>query len=417
MNRPCDLAIVNCGELLTLAGASDRPKRRSALSDLDLIRNGAVGVSQGKIAWVGSQKEYRRLGRARREIDAEGRVVLPGFVDPHTHAVFAGSREGEWAQKMAGVPYLEILKKGGGILSTVEATRKASLKSLYDAAEGYLRKMLSYGTTTVEIKSGYGLNLENELKILKVIRKLKKSLPLDIVPTFMGAHAIPKEYLDRPEEYVDQVIQILPKVRSYAEFCDVFCEEGAFSASQSRRILEAARREGFRIKMHAGEFSDQGGVRLAAEFKALSVDHLDVIRMEEMSLLAENGVIGVLLPGVSHFLKSGKHPPARALIEAGVPIALATDFNPGSSPCLSMQEMVHLAVRDLQFTPAEALSAATINAAHAVGMADRVGSLEVGKEADLLILDLERYEQVPYFFGVNHVGKVLKKGKVIYTGG
>ncbi|MBI3805453.1 MAG: imidazolonepropionase [Nitrospirae bacterium] len=410
-----DLAIVGCGELLTVASPGG-PKRGPALSEVGLIRNGVVATSRGKIAWVGTQKEYRRKGPARREIDAEGSVVLPGFVDPHTHAVFAGSREGEWAEKLRGVPYLEILKRGGGILRTVEATRTASLKSLTERAEAYLKKMLACGTTTVEIKSGYGLDLQNEVKILKVIAQLQKRLPLDLVPTFLGAHAIPKEYADRPEAYVDQVVEMLPSVRSRAAFCDVFCEEGAFSYQQSRRVLKAARQNQFGIKLHAGEFSDQGGVRLAAEFGARSVDHLDHIRPDEVPLLAESGAVGVLLPGVSHFLGAASFPPVRALVEGGVPVALATDFNPGSSPCLSMQEIIHLAVRDFKLTAAEAISAATINAAHAVGLEAQVGSLEVGKQADLLILDLEHYEQLPYFFGVNHVEQVLKKGKVVYSG-
>lgn len=410
-----DLAILNCGELLTLAGERRGPRRRSELIELGLIQNGAVGILRGKIAWVGTQREYRRQGRARREIDAGGKVVLPGFVDPHTHAVFAGSREGEWAEKLRGVPYLEILQRGGGILSTVEATRAASLKSLTETAEHFLEQMLACGTTTVEIKSGYGLDLKNEVKILKVIEQLKNRVPIDPVPTFLGAHTIPKEYSDRPEAYVDQVIEMLPAIRGRARFCDVFCEEGAFNADQTRRILEAAKGEGFAIKLHAGEFSDQGGVRLAAEFGAVSVDHLDHIRPEEMPLLAQSGAVGVLLPGVSHFLMSKHLPPARALIEAGVPIALATDFNPGSSPTLSMQEIIHLAVRDFKLSAAEAISAATINAAHAVGMGEVVGSLEVGKQADILILDLEHYEQLPYFFGANHLEKVLKKGKVVYS--
>lgn len=412
MKHSYDLAIVHCGELLTLEGG---PKRRSELIEVGLIRDGAVAISHGKIAWVGTQREYRRSHRAKREIDAGGKVVLPGFVDPHTHAVFAGSREGEWAEKLRGVPYLKILQRGGGILSTVEATRAASPKSLTETAERYLRKMLSCGTTTVEIKSGYGLDLPTELKILKIIERLEDQLPLDLVPTFMGAHAIPKEYSDRPEAYVDRVTEMLPAVRPRARFCDVFCEEGAFNFYQTRRILEAAKREDFAIKLHAGEFSDQGGVRLAAEFGAVSVDHLDHIRPEEMPLLAESGAVGVLLPGVSHFLMSKHLPPVRALIEAGVPIALATDFNPGSSPTLSMQEIIHLAVRDFKLSAAEAISAATMNAAYALGMGERVGSLEVGKQADILILDLEHYEQLPYFFGVNHVEKVLKKGKVVYS--
>jgi imidazolonepropionase len=412
MKHSYDLAIMHCGELLTLAGGL---KRRSELSDLGLIRDGVVAISRGKIAWVGTQKAYRRQARAPREIDAGGKVVMPGFVDPHTHAVFAGSREGEWIEKLRGVSYLEILQRGGGILSTVEATRAASLKSLTETTERSLKKMLSYGTTTVEIKSGYGLDLQSEVKILKVIERLTDQLSLDLVPTFMGAHAIPKEYSDRPEAYVCQVIEMLSTVRLRAQFCDVFCEEGAFNYDQAWRILEVAKREGFGIKLHAGEFSDQGGIRLAAEFGAVSVDHLDHIRPEEMPLLAQSGAVGVLLPGVSHFLMSKDLPPARALIEAGVPIALATDFNPGSSPTLSMQEIIHLAVRDLKLSAAEAISAATINAAYAVGMGERVGSLKVGKQADILILDLEHYEQLPYFFGVNHVEKVLKRGKVVYS--
>ncbi len=414
MSASFDLAIVRCGELLTLGGRSVGPRRRSEMSEIGLIRDGVVAISRGKIVWVGTQKEYRRRGRARREIDAEGRVVMPGFVDPHTHAVFAGSREGEWAEKLRGVPYLEILQRGGGILSTVEATRAASLKSLTERAETFLHKMLSCGTTTLEIKSGYGLDLSTEIKILKVIERLADRLPLDLVPTFMGAHAIPKEYSDRFEAYVYQVIEMLSTVRSRARFCDIFCEEGAFGYDQSRRILEAAKRAGFEIKLHAGEFSDQGGVRLAAEFGAVSVDHLDHIQSEEIPLLAQSGAVGVLLPGVSHFLMAKQLPPARALIEAGVPVALATDFNPGSSPCLSMQEIIHLAVRDFKLSAAEAISAATINAAHAVGMGDQVGSLEVGKQADILILDLEHYEELPYFFGVNHAAKVFKKGKMVY---
>lgn len=410
-----DLAIFNCGELLTIA-SPDGPKRGEALADVGLIENAAVGIHQGKIAWVGTQKEYRKARhRAKRGIDVEGRLVMPGFVDPHTHSIFAGSREGEWIRKMQGVPYLEILKSGGGILSTVEATRAATAAALFDAAAGYLDKMLSNGTTTVEIKSGYGLDLKNELKLLKVIATLKKKMPLDIVSTFLGAHTIPREHRDSPEAYVDQVIEMLPAVRPLAEFCDIFCEQGAFSFIQSRKILDAARQGGFQIKLHAGEFSDLGGVQLAAELKATSIDHLDHIVPKEIPFLAASGAVGVLLPGVSHFLKAKQFPPVRALIEGGVPIALATDFNPGSSPCLSMQEIVHLAVRDFGLSAAEAISAATINAAHAVGLGNRVGSLEPGKQADLLILDLEHHQQIPYFFGTNHVAQVLKKGKQIFS--
>lgn len=407
-----DLAVLHCGELLTLA-APDGSKRGGQLAEIGLIRNGAVGIRGGRIAWVGTQKEYRKAHRARREVDAEGRVVMPGFVDPHTHAVFAGSREEEWFQKLKGASYLEILKNGGGILSTVAATRAAPSKALLEMAWKTLGRMLLHGTTTVEIKSGYGLDLRNERKILNVIRRLDLLSPLEVVPTFLGAHVVPEEDREDPSRYVDRVIEMLPEVKPLARFCDVFCEEGAFSAAQAGRILNRAATQGFGIKLHAGQFTDQGGVRVAADFNAASVDHLDVVAPSEMRLMAERGIVGVLLPGVSHFLKAKRSPPARALIEAGVPVALATDFNPGSAPSLSMQEMVHLAVRDFGLTAAEAISAATLNAAHALRLGDRIGSLEVGKQADLILLDLERHEQLPYFFGANRVSGVIKKGKLI----
>jgi imidazolonepropionase len=414
MSFAFDVAILNCGELLTVA-APEGPKRDRELDEIGLIKSGAVGIHEGRIAWIGTQKEYDKQSGARQEVDAGGRVVMPGFVDPHTHAVFAGSREEEWSQKMQGVSYLEILKRGGGILSTVDATRAASTETLYDRAAAYLKKMLSNGTTTVEVKSGYGLDLKNELKLLSVIERLKEQMPLDIVSTFLGAHTIPREHLNFPEAYVDQVIEMLPMVRSKAQFCDVFCEEEAFSFGQSRKILDAARQAGFQIKLHAGEFSDLGGIQIAAELKATSIDHLDHIAPQEIPFLAESGAVGVLLPGVSHFLKAKQRPPMRALVEGGVPIALATDFNPGSSPCLSMQEIIHLAVRDFGFTPEEAIAAATLNAAHALGLGAQVGSLEVGKQADLLILDLDHYQQLPYFFGTNHVAQVFKRGKKVYS--
>ena len=413
MSSLFDLLISYCGELLTVASPTN-PKQNKTHTNIGLIQNGAVGIRKGRIACVGTQKEYAGQPGAKREIDAGGRVVMPGFVDPHTHSVFAGSREEEWAEKIRGVPYLEILKRGGGILGTVDATRAASTKNLYEAAAGYLNKMLANGTTTVEIKSGYGLDLENELKLLNVIGRLKEKMPIEIVATFLGAHALPREHLNTPGAYVDEVIKMLPSVRSKAQFCDVFCEEGAFTFIQSRQILDAARAAGFQIKLHAGEFSDLGGIQLAAELKATSIDHLDHIAPQEIPFLAESGAVGVLLPGVSHFLKSHPLPPVRALVAGGVPVALATDFNPGSSPCLSMQAIVHLAVRDFGLTPEEAISAATINAAHALGLEGQVGSIEAGKQADLLILELDHYKQLPYFFGTNHVGEVFKKGKRVY---
>lgn len=414
MSRPFDLAIVNCGELLTIASGSNGPKRGAFLSELGLIRKGAIGIDRNKIAWVGRQGDYRRHYKATREIDAEAKVVMPGWVDSHTHAVFAGRRDEEWLERLQGTPYLEILEKGGGILGTVASTRAASPKALFEQGASALNKMLAYGTTTVEIKSGYGLDPKEELKLLKVIRRLDRETPLDVMTTYLGAHVFPREYRNDPEAYVDQVIESLPAMRALADFCDVFCEKGAFSARQTKRILEAAQRTGFQLKLHAGEFSDQGGIPLARDFRAISVDHLDVVKERDLRALADSGAVGVLLPGVSHFLGNKNHAPSRLLIQAGIPIALATDYNPGSCPCLSMQEIVHFAVRNLKMTPAEAICAATLNAAHAIGLAHKVGSIEVGKQADILLLDIDHYEQLPYFFGVNHVQSVLKNGKVVY---
>ncbi|MFQ5596671.1 MAG: imidazolonepropionase [Nitrospiria bacterium] len=413
MKRSFDLAILNCGELLTLRNESDGPKTGDALSDLGLVHQAAVGIVKEQIAWVGRQRDYRRHFRAKREIDADGKVVMPGFVDPHTHAVFAGRRDEEWAARLQGTPYLEILEKGGGILRTVAATRAASPTVLFKQAETTLHQMLAHGTTTVEIKSGYGLDPKTETRILKVIQRLGRETPLDVVATYLGAHVVPKAYRGDPEAYVAQVMASLPKMKALADFCDVFCEAGAFSFEQSERILAAAQDLGFGIKLHAGEFSEQGGLRLAAAFKAASVDHLDIVKKRDLSPLARAGTVGVLLPGVSHFLGHQKHAPARRLIDAGIPIALATDYNPGSCPCLSMQEIIHLAVLNLKMRPAEATAAATINAAHAVGRGRQCGSIEVGKQADLLILDLDHHGQLPYFFGVNHVRRVLKKGVVV----
>ncbi len=414
MTVPFDLAIINCGELLTVPDASKEAKYGNALSELGLISNAAVGISQGKIVWIGSQKAYRKSCMARREIDAEAKVVMPGLIDPHTHVVFAGRRDDEWVEKLKGKSYLEILESGGGILKTVDATRSASPESLFKNAEARLKKMLSTGTTSVEIKSGYGLNKKDELKILKVIRRLHKTSVLDVVATYLGAHAIPREFQNKRSAYVAQVISCIADLKSEAEFCDVFCEEGAFSYEETRCILEAAQDAGIKIKLHAGEFSDQNGPRLAHDFKAVSIDHLDVIKKEDIPVLAASGAIVVLLPGVSHFLGSVHHAPARALVEGGVPIALASDFNPGSCPCLSMQEIIHLAVLNLKMTVEEAICAATINAAHAINRAAELGSIELGKKADILLLDIDHYQHLPYFFGVNHVTAVIKQGKVVY---
>ncbi|MBM2834005.1 MAG: imidazolonepropionase [Candidatus Brocadiaceae bacterium] len=415
MNLLPDLFIQNCGQLLTVAGAFRRPKILKGMNDLGIILDGAVAIKDGNIIDVGTTKQlgkkYNKKGI--QVIDALGKVVLPGFVDCHTHAVFGGDRTGEFVQRMQGANYLQILKKGGGILSTVENTRKLTLEKLINVSKKYLDTMLLHGTTTVEIKSGYGLDKNNELKILKAIQYLQKTHSIDIVPTFLGAHTIPSEYQSYPDAYVDFVCNILQEVKPYATFCDVFCDEGGFDVEQTERILSTAKRLGFGLKIHVNEFKDIGGVSLAVRLCVTSADHLDNIKHRDILKLKESGIICVLLPGVPFFLMKDNYASGRKMIEEGLPIALATDFNPGTCPCGNIQMIITLACLKLGMTPAQAINAVTINAAHAVGMADRIGSIEVGKQADIIILDIQDYNQLPYYFGTNHVKNVLKKGRLI----
>lgn len=406
-----DLAVVNAKAVITSASFSPGPKRGRAMGEIHPITGGAVGIVGEKIAWIGTEAALRRRHGAKRRINAQGGLILPGLVDCHTHAVFAGTRVPEWQERLSGTPYLEILRRGGGILNTVMETRRASPKCLAQIASSYLIKMMIHGTTTVEIKSGYGLRLAEELKILKTIRRLQKTLPIDIVPTFLGAHAIPPEYAGRSDAYVRKVLQMLPQVSTLARFCDVFCEEGAFDARQTEAILSEAKRRGMQVKLHAGEFHDLGGVEVGLRHQAVSIDHLDVISAKSIRRMARTDTIGVLLPAVSHFLSAERYAPARRLIDTGVPVALATDFNPGSSPCLSLQEIMALAVLRMSMSPEEALTAVTINAAAAIGLEHTIGSLEEGKQADLICIDLEDMGQIPYFFGANHVRWVIKRGR------
>jgi imidazolonepropionase len=415
-----DVLIKNASELVTARGTRDGPKTKKAMADPGIIRNGAVAIAGKEIVAVGETDEVlAAVERATTVIDATGKVVLPGFVDCHTHLVFGGSREDEFIQKIEGRSYLEIMRSGGGILSTVEKTREAlaSPQTLANRARTFLGRMLAYGTTTAEIKSGYGLSTESELGLLKVIAGLKKSQPVDIVPTFLGAHAFPEEYKERKADYVRLVLDMLgrAKAEGLAEYCDVFVEEGAFSVSEAGTILEQAKKQGLKLKMHAGEFNDIGGVELGAELGATSIDHLDHISDRGIELMAEKKIVGVLLPGVPFHLTTDRYAPARRLIEAGVPIALATDFNPGSCPTLSMQMIVALACRQLKMTPAEAINAATINAAYALDRGDTIGSIEVGKQADMIVLDIPRHQQLPYWFGSNLVTTVIKNGVVTGT--
>lgn len=412
-----DLVVTRCGQLLTMGGADARPKVGSQLDEVGLMVGGAVAVREGRIVYAGKREGLQDIvsfAGGAQVIDAEGRVVLPGFVDSHTHAVFGGSREGEFAARLQGKTYLELLQEGGGILSTMRATRALSAAELAQSSLKYLDNMLAHGTTTAEVKSGYGLNLEGERNILRAVALLNERHPLDLVPTFLGAHALPPEFADNREGYVQAVIAMLPEVRHLARYCDVFCEEGVFSAEEARKILLEARGQGLEIKLHADELGPSGGAELAAELGATSADHLDHSSQEGIEAMARKGVVGVLLPGVSFFLQARRHAPAREMIEAGMAVALATDFNPGSCPCENMAFILTLACLQLGMTIEQTLNAATINGAHALGLGREVGSLEVGKKADLVLFDLNDYRAIPYRFGVNHVWKVIKGGRVVY---
>jgi imidazolonepropionase len=409
-----DLIIKNAEELLTLSPASKEQSR------LGIVRNGALTVKAGKIFWVGETKALSKsfvLKHRGREIDATGKVVMPGLIDSHTHLVFAGSRENEFEQRIQGLSYLEIAERGGGILSTVEATRKASFNELLSLGKKRLDRMLSKGVTTIEAKSGYGLSLKDELKILKVLKSLKESHPIDIVPTFLGAHTVPKELKNDRRRYIDLIIEeMIPRVAQdgLAEFCDVFCEEKAFNPEESRKILETGKRYGLKPKIHADQLGSGGGAELAVEVGAFSADHLEYVSPAGIERMAEKGVTAVLLPGASFFLSMKKFPPAREMIEKGVIVALATDLNPGSSMTESLPLMMTMGCIMFRMTPKEVIRATTINAAKSMGRENEIGSLDIGKQADVVVLDIPNYRYLPYHFGVDHVEMVIKTGKVVY---
>ncbi|AET70442.1 imidazolonepropionase [Desulfosporosinus orientis DSM 765] len=412
-----DLLIHSARMMATLKGHSDSPAVGEKMSEIGLIENGAVAIREGKIIAVGTTEEVRKacLGPETKEISAEGKVVTPGFVDPHTHVLYGGSRENELSLKLKGVPYLDILKQGGGILSTVRSTKQASDEEIKTQTNRRLRTMLSFGTTTAEVKSGYGLTVEEELRALRLIHELDKEQAVDLVPTFMGAHAVPAGYSE--EEFTDYVIdEMLPKAAAegLAEFCDVFCEPGVFSLESSERILVKAQQLNLKLKMHADELESAGGAELAAKLGVVSADHLLKVSEAGIAALAQKGVIAALLPATSFNLAKNSYAPAREMVRAGVPIALATDSNPGSSPTESMPLVLTIACLYLRLTPEEALAGATINAAHAIGRADQVGSLEVGKKGDVLILDIPNLNYLPYHFGNNPVEKVIKGGKLVW---
>jgi len=407
-----DLLIKNIAELHTLQGP-DRPRKGDEMKDTGKIEDGALAVKGDKIIAVGSSDEIESAYEANEEIDASGKTVIPGFVDPHTHLVFAGSREDELVMKIEGKSYMEILEEGGGILNTVRSTREASKKVLKEQSLKRLDRMLYSGTTTVEAKSGYGLDKENEIKSLEVIRELDNEHPVDLIPTYLGAHSLPPEF-NRSSDYIDFCIEeVLPEIikRDLAEYCDVFCEKGVFSAEESRKLLEVAKENGLKPRVHADEIENIGCSSMASEIGAISAEHLVKTSDGDIEKMAGSGTIGILLPGTPFMLMDDEYSPARKMIEKDMALALATDLNPN---CWTenMQSVITLACLQMKMTPSEALTASTFNAARALERKD-IGILEEGKIADFLILDVPNHMHIPYRFGVNLVERVYKSGKKI----
>jgi imidazolonepropionase len=415
--------ITGASQLLTLRGRS--PRRWAALSNLGLIRDGAILIRNGSIAAVGTRAQVEPLPEARsvEKLDVGGRVVLPGFVDSHTHLIHAASRAEEYELRIRGASYEEIARKGGGIINSVKKLRAATSETLKLRARSALREFAVNGTTTIEAKSGYGLDVSSELRILGLHRELAAEQPLDIVSTFLGAHVVPAEYRVKPngaEEYVELLTEkLLPEVASskLAEFCDVFCDRGAFSLEQSRKILEAGKRSGLAPRMHAEQLTSTGAAKLAVQLGAASCDHLEQVNRADIAALGKSKTVATLLPGCDFHLGLKQYAPARALIDAGAIVSLATDYNPGTSPTLSMPMILSLACTQLRMTPAEAIVAATINAAFALRREKQVGSLDVGKFADIAVFDVEDYREIPYYFGVNKCWMTMKSGKIVAGAG
>src|SRR3990172_227315 len=415
-----DLLVHSASQLATLSGG---PQRGGDLGRLALIRDGAVAIDDGRILAVGPSTDLRARYQAAEALDASGRGVLPGFVDSHTHAIWAGDRASEFEMRLQGRSYMEILAAGGGIMSTVRATRAASIEQLIAETRPRLERMLACGTTTVEVKTGYGLDLPTELRLLDAILQLDSDGPPKLIPTFLGAHAVPEEYRGRTQAYVELVSEtMLPAVRAWWDaraggrplpFVDVFCEQGVFALRQTRRILTAARSLGFPLKIHADEFVALGGTRLAVELGALSADHLLHTPPEEATALADSVTVAVALPATPFGLAESSSAPVRELLQAGGILAIATDLNPGTARCESMPFTLALACRSLGLTPAQAIAAATINGAAAVGLQDSKGSLEPGKDADLILLDIPDWRHLGYRFGTNLVSRVVQGGRVV----
>lgn len=414
------MLITGASQLLTLRGGA--PRRGNSLSNLGIVKDGALLVRDGKIAAVGmrAQVEARKDARAAEKLDVGGRVVLPGFVDSHTHLIHAASRAEEYELKIQGASYEEIARKGGGILNSVKKLRAASGEVLKRRARAALEEFASYGTTTVEAKSGYGLDVASELKILLLQRELNGEQPLEIVSTFLGAHVVPAEFRGKPdgaERYIALLLeQMLPEVVNdgLAEFCDVFCDRGAFTRGAARKILSKAKEFGLTPRLHAEQLSRTGAALLGVALGAASCDHLEHVNAADIRAMAKSRTVATLLPGCDFHLGWRNYAPARKLIEAGAVVALATDYNPGTSPTVSMPMILSSACSELRMTPAEAIAAATINGAFALQREKRIGSLEVGKEADVAVFEVEDYREIPYYFGMARCWLTMKRGAIVW---
>jgi imidazolonepropionase len=411
-----NLFLKNISQLVTVAARGKAAKTGADMRDLGILTDAGVLSRDGKIAWVGPMREWQgALAPDVPEIDAGGMTVLPGFVDSHTHAMFAGSREKEFALRSEGATYRQIAEAGGGILSTIGHVRAAGKKALKRQTAGFMNAMMRSGTTTVEVKSGYGLDMDSEIKMLESITELGAEELMGVVSTFLGAHAVPPEYSGRTGDYVALLVdKIIPYVgrKKLARFCDVFCEQGYFDLDETGSVLGAARKWGMDLKVHADELTPMGGAELAARLGAVSADHLEHVSVRGIAAMKEAGVVAGLLPGVSFFLNHG-YAPARALIDAGVAVAIASDFNPGSCMSWSMPMMMTIACTQMHMTPEEAITASTLNGAAALRLSGEIGSIEVGKRADIIIADVPDYRFLAYHFGTNHVRTIIKNGTIL----
>lgn len=410
-----DKILINLNEIFSPKDIG-RPLRGEEMNEATVLKNGYIAIADGKILEVGEGDAWENLKDENTEIvDLTGKVAAPGLIDAHTHLVYGGSRENEFAMKLNGMSYLEILEAGGGILSTLKATDSASFDELYDKTKDLLEHMLVHGVTSVEAKSGYGITLETELKELEVLKKLNEDFPTELITTFMAAHVIHDKYKDNPDEYVDVVIDMMPEVakRNLAEFCDVFCEKNVFTAEQSERILEAAKKHGLKPRIHSDEIENIGGVNVAAKVGAVSAEHLMVVDDEEIETLAKNNVIGNLLPGTTFSLMVDTYAPARKMLDKGMAITLCTDSNPGSCTTANLQFIMQLGCLEMKLTPVEVYNAVTINAAYSVDRAKTIGSFDKGKRANIAIFDAKTLDYTLYFFATNLIHQVYIDGDLV----